>query len=788
MDNRVRVRGELPPAVARDIQEDFEHRNPAYHRLKKQGFTTGDESPFIRTWRQEPGELSVPRGGQERVRAFLRRAGVPCRWVDRREGGEPVQRLLEMDRALWGFQEEMLAAAVADAPGVLLQAGTGSGKTQVGIAVVTALNVPVLVVVHNGALMSQWVKRACRELGLQPKDIGQIGGGKHTVQPVTVALHQTLARPGAVTEEMRRYFGAVVVDEVHRYAAPTALAAVDPFPARVRVGLTADHTRKDGKHPIVRDLFGEVAMTVTREQLVAAGHVLDVEVCVVPTDFRAEWYLRGMERAHTGNGWRGLAEKLQDDLSNAQAADKERNLLALHCVLNEHRRGERVIVMARRRDHCRALDLELAGAAVKAGYLVGGKGDAAVFERTVRGLEDGTVRVGIGTIEALGTGIDLPQVAAAVVATPVGGNRQLLNQITGRICRKPDGKDSARLYYLWDQHVNRSHLANLVKWNRVVRVLTGEGWVDGRAVADGGSFDLSPRGITKRLSNDDQPRRPTRMRSRKPAAAAETPTPQAPVAASDRTEDLFNRPQSSANLAADPSALHIALKAKAGWSPGVDAIKNWPGEKALSAAAWALGKLEEQPQHTKQPAVGGDTRVSPPASSTVPLESDLSMLVGRLALKKVHVRLTEIARWGSADQAAAARWCEGLADKPAFLTPGFENAAAHLASANAPADVLRESMDEKQAPPPTQAVRGLGTSLRAVWGEEKITLVPNTFCMCSIGPFEESVYVPFGDDVEQAHSALLGRLAARAEKARGEKLASFARALVASGAMHAVPK
>lgn len=280
------------------------------------------------------------------------------------------------------------------------------------------------------------------------------------------------------------------------------------------------------------------------------------------------------------------------------------------------------------------------------------------------------------------------------------------------------------------------------------------------------------------------------MRSRKPAAAAETPAPQTPAAASDRTEDLFNRPQSSANLAADPSALHIALKAKAGWSPGVDAIKNWPGEKALSAAAWALGKLEEQPQHTKQPAVGGDTRVSPPASSTVPLESDLSMLVGRLALKKVHVRLTEIARWGSADQRAAARWCEGLADKPAFLEKQDEVVVDQDGDSR-----TRREMDEVDEKQNARVLKWVSdtigqppTTLRAVWGEEKITLVPNTFCMCTIGPFEETIQVPAGDDLEEAHSALLGRLAARAEKARGEKLASFSRALVASGAMHAVPK
>jgi superfamily II DNA or RNA helicase len=794
VDDRVRLVGDLPRGVRYDLRELFEHSNPAFHQAKRMGRAT-DEPSKIETWRDEPdGSLSLPRGGARRVVEALKAAGVPHRWVDRRERGAPLHVQLEKARPLWPFQREMMAVALREET-ALLQAGTGSGKTECSIGFIAEVGVPTLIVVHNGGLMDQWIKRAVRELGIPPGDIGTIGGGrKARLRPVTVALHQTLARPGGITEAMRRYFGAVVVDEVHRYAARTAYAAVDPFPARYRVGLTADHKRKDGKHPIVRDLFGEVAYTKPREELVAEGHILDVEVRVVPTAFRADWFAPGLAEAEArvreGRGWPGMVEKLYDRLAVEMASDVARNELALSLVRAELALGERAIVLARRHVQLQALDRQLTMERVATGYLVGGKGNAAQFQRTVAGLADGTVRVGVGTIEALGTGIDLPDVAVAVVVSPIAANKQLTNQVRGRVCRTAPGKPAARMYYLWDEAVHPKHLENLVQWNPTVRVLRGGAWVDGRAQVAGATLD--GRGITDRQPpspEPEQPRSPTRMRSRiKPQAAADTTPAPPPAAADDKQPDQFNKPEPPAgDLARDSSALYIALKAK-GFRGGRSDLDAWEGNQRLSAAMWAQGKVDECPAHV---AGQGDTRVSPPPSTRAPDAGEgIGTLAGNLCERKgLKVTIPMVARWTPEQRREAAAWVAGGA-RPAFLAEG--SAEEDRARDGDPA-----VHDEHGDPRPASehmASRGYALDgdalrvrreLRVVWGEEKYTLVPNTFCMCTVGPFEEVGTILPGETSDDAHARIYGALEQRAHRERDRKLAAHRAKMVEAGVVKA---
>lgn len=773
IDNRVRVRGPLPPAVARGLQEEFTHPNAEYRRLERMGYGTRGESPFHRTWQEAPGELSFPRGGQGRVRGILEKAGVASRWVDRREGGGLAERR-ELLRPLWGHQREMLEACVRDET-LLLQAPTGSGKSEVGIALAASLGVPTLVVVHNGGLLRQWVARAGLVLGLAPKDIGVVGGGKRKLRPVTVALHQSLAKPGAVDEEMKGYFGCVIADECQRYSAKTAYAAVDPFPARYRVGISADHTRRDNNHPIIQDLFGPVGHKVDREALVEAGRILDVEVLVVPTAFSADWYLRGMQKANAGGGWGGMAEQLMDRLEQDRARDGARNDLAIRCVLRERARGESVIVLARRVLHCQALDQELVAAGVRTGYLVGGPENVREFERTAAGLAAGTVHVGVGTVQALGTGIDLPAVGVSVVTASVAGNKQDVNQLRGRVCRAPEGKTTARMYYLWDHHVHgMGHLENLVRWNPTVRVLTAAGWVDGREARAGATLDLSPSGITARLeaADDEGARRATKMRSRKPTSAATDAGQSLPSpSAEEGAVEQFDRPQSSANLAADASALHIALKAK-GYSPGVEAVRAWPGEKSLSAAAWALGKLEETPAHCLPP---GDTRVSPPPPARAALEDNLGLLCTRLEQKGLNLKLTQLATWPTEHRKLAAQWCENLIDRPAFLAQGDE---VRPRSELLEKDATKEHPGELPGGWMRSELVTQPTTLRVVWGEERYTLTAGSFCVCSVGPYEQTSPVLPGESEDEAHSRVYAALEQRAHKDRLRKLEAHRQMMV----------
>ena len=255
---------------------------------------------------------------------------------------------------------------------------------------------------------------------------------------------------------------------VHNSAARTHAEVIGQFPSRYRFAMTADERRKDRKEFLVYDAFGDVVHETTRADAEESGAVVDVEVRIVPTPFRAPWYRE---------------EADFNQLLDQMVGDARRNEIALEIAREEALLGEQMIVLTHRRDHVRVLDLALASHGVRTGCMLGGQdaGDEAAFEATRTGLRDGSIQAGVGTYGALGEGIDLPAVAVGIAATPISANKQKFNQVRGRLCRPSAGKTHGRLYVLFDPHVfDERALGNILAWNKNVKVRVGGIWVDAR--------------------------------------------------------------------------------------------------------------------------------------------------------------------------------------------------------------------------------------------------------------------------------------------------------------------
>lgn len=498
IDSRLRLAfADLPEGVVPDLQHLCEYANPARHKLERMvrgargakrhalEHSLAKEPAHIVTWRVDSAGLSLPRGALAGVRDVLRAWGLGWRYDDRRSIGSAA---LVRSRKRWDFthrpdpraedggalrwyQDAAVEAAVRK-QNCLIRAPTGSGKTSTLIGLIAQLSVPTLIVVDSAELARQWRGRLIAELGLEPSELGQLGGGEKRVRGITIGMRQTLLGKG-LAESLRDAFGLVVVDEVHRTAARTFTEVVDNFSSRYRVGASADETRADGKEFLVYDVFGEVAHEVTRDELIDDGAVLDVEVRVIPTEFRADWYVE--QRDKTGSP---DFNRLLDELT----VDAARNLILETVAFEEVSAGEQVLLMSQRVEHAERLVRTLRAGGVRAGLALGGADRAAERVETIEGLKRGDVEAAAGTIQAIGTGVDIPSVSRGVLATPVGNNRQLFGQIRGRICRPAEGKTAA-IYVLWDQHVSAgAPLKRMLEWNRVVVVRASDGsWVDGRA-------------------------------------------------------------------------------------------------------------------------------------------------------------------------------------------------------------------------------------------------------------------------------------------------------------------
>lgn len=158
----------------------------------------------------------------------------------------------------------------------ILQLGCGKGKTKLSQKKIAQRGVPTLVIVPDGGMLDQWKKSILGDDRTPPGlrfegELGIIQGGVFDwAKPLTLALVSTLAlriRDGAVPEEMFRYFGLVVYDEVHQIGAPMFSLTAAPFYGD-RIGLTATVEREDGLDPIYRYHIGEPFYSDLRQDLI----------------------------------------------------------------------------------------------------------------------------------------------------------------------------------------------------------------------------------------------------------------------------------------------------------------------------------------------------------------------------------------------------------------------------------------------------------------------------------------------------------------------------------------
>jgi len=453
VDNRLRLPPDCPAALAKELRGVCTHANPAHAKMRAMGMWTGATPRTIATWRDEPdGSISLPRGITNKLRSIALLHGIRVRWHDKRTS-VPVA---------WGpcltkqrdYQVEGRDACISHEQG-LLRASTGSGKTCIALAVLPQLGQRSLVILRDTNLLVQWKERAQAELGLSAKEIGIVAGGKRKVgKRLTLALQQSLYSAKFPLAEFAKQFGTVMIDEVHEAAARTVNETIDAFPARARLGFSADVTRKDKKEFLIHDLFGPVIYEIGRHKLEAEGHVCPVVVRLVPTEFAADWYVNAPAE-----------ERDFIRLIREMSEDVERNTV-LRSVILELVHAGRVpaLVFTHLRDHAKQLaQYWLPADNVPAGLMIGGKPEE--FAEYKSALTTGSIKVAVGTFKAIGQGLDLPNVLAGVCSTPIGSNRQFFGQVRGRICRPYAGKTVAHLYYLWDERVFPGTARNLVSWN-----------------------------------------------------------------------------------------------------------------------------------------------------------------------------------------------------------------------------------------------------------------------------------------------------------------------------------
>lgn len=477
LDSRIRIPiCELSAQTIEALKSDFTHDNPDFAREQRLAKTRGwarKVDPTIETWVEESNPvrfdipdvfgLSLPRGKFARVREILQSFGLRCEVQDRRTEGDPnLQHVGRYKLASHiipaSFQLEAWGAAL-DVQNCLLRAPTGSGKTCFAEMIAASIGLPTVILVQTDELFKQWVRRLNTELGVPTSEIGQIKGKVHKVKPITVASVQTFAKH---VEKYKRTFGVVIFDEVQRAAANTFYPAVDGLDAKYRIGISADERRKDKKDFLIYDLFGKVAMEVDRRRLIDDGFILDTEVRLVETEFEAPWYVKL-------STCQRQSEQVFNKLLAEMTKDERRNELAVSLAVEQMKRGHVSLVFSHRVEHCFDLRARIVGHDHRVGIIVGEPKYKQESSESLQQITTGKIVAAVGTVQSIGTGIDLPGADRGIATTPMHSNRQQAGQMRGRLCRvdrSPNArKTDSVLYVLWDRKVHG--LVPLRQWLKI---------------------------------------------------------------------------------------------------------------------------------------------------------------------------------------------------------------------------------------------------------------------------------------------------------------------------------
>ena len=238
----------LPPTLRNALLRLAAFQNPEFYKAQSMRLPTWGKPRIIGCAEDHPRHLALPRGCYEDVKTLLDDLKVDVSTHDERVCGEPID--LSFQGELRPEQKTAVRKLMEHDNGVL-SATTAFGKTVVAAWMIARRGVNTLVLVHRRQLLDQWVERLSEFLGISPKDIGRIGGGrKKQTGRVDVATIQSLVRKGVVKDCVADY-GHVIVDECHHLSAHSFELVARRTKARYILGLSATVARKDGHHPII---------------------------------------------------------------------------------------------------------------------------------------------------------------------------------------------------------------------------------------------------------------------------------------------------------------------------------------------------------------------------------------------------------------------------------------------------------------------------------------------------------------------------------------------------------
>ncbi len=404
-------------------QAHLKLNNPEYAKKARMGFYLGNTPKFLYLYEVHGDEIILPYGTLKQIQPMIKDATVTSNFkpYESIEYGEPIP--------LYPYQEKAVQAVKNGYYGIL-QSKAGSGKTQMGIALIKEYGRRALWLCHTLDLVNQSKERA--ERYMDKSLIGTITEGKVNIGAgVTFATIQTMCKLDL--SQYKNMWDVIIVDECHRVAGtPTQMSmfakVLNSLSARHKYGLSATVHRADGMIQATFALLGDVVYTVPDEAV--ADKVMQVGIKAV------------------GTGVKISRECLNTDgtlnytkLINYLCEDTYRNTLIRNRIIIESNHS--CLILSDRLEHLETLMNFLPERIREKAVMISGKMTSkkgkAEREQALEDMRVGKKKYLFATYSLAKEGLDIPCLERLFMATPQK-DYAVITQSIGRIARTHEGK------------------------------------------------------------------------------------------------------------------------------------------------------------------------------------------------------------------------------------------------------------------------------------------------------------------------------------------------------------
>ena len=386
-------------------------------------FWLGNTPEFLYLYEMRGDKLILPYGVLQNI--------IPMVNTDESEVTFPTPEQIDYhcEIPLYDYQQEAVETVYWKQNGIL-QSAAGSGKTQMGIALIAKWGKRALWLTHTKDLLTQSRQRA--EQYMDPSLLGTITEGKVNIgKGITFATVQTMCNLDLA--QYKDLWDVIIVDECHRVAGtPTAVSqfskVLNSLAARHKYGLSATVHRSDGLIQSTFALLGEVVYTVPTEAV--ADKIMQVGICPVPTGI-------GISRECLNtDGTLNYAR-----LINYLCESEQRNgMIMLHLIASHNRPA---LILSDRLSHLeelmKLLPAEMREDAVMVSGKMTTKKGKAEREQAIADMRTGEKKYLFATYSLAKEGLDIPCLERLYMATPQK-DYAVITQAIGRIARTHEGK------------------------------------------------------------------------------------------------------------------------------------------------------------------------------------------------------------------------------------------------------------------------------------------------------------------------------------------------------------